>query len=93
MNWMTPHDIYLNSAQNALHEAVNASGASEFRGHVEHSTNDIGNEPNVAIVTWASVRVVNIEKRIIVAARYYTSNKFKIETGWDNAASELIANS
>lgn len=81
MNWMTPHDIYLNSAQNALHEAVNASGASEFRGHVEHSTNDIGNEPNVAIVTWASVRVVNIEKRIMLR---------RVTTRATNSKSKLV---
>lgn len=91
MNWMTPHDIYLNSAQVALHEAVKASGASEFRVHVESSTNNIGNVRNIAVVTWASVRVVNISKNIVVWARYFTNNKFIIETGWDNAESELIA--
>lgn len=91
MNWMTPHDIYLNSAQNALHEAVKASGASEFRVYVESSTNCVGNLKRVATVTWASVRVINISKSIAVWARYYTNNKFIIETGWDNAESELIA--
>lgn len=91
MNWMTPHDIYLNSAQKALHEAVKASGAHEFGVHVENSTNSIGNVPNVAVVTWASVRVVNISKNIVVWVRYHTNNKFIIETGWDNAESELIA--
>jgi hypothetical protein len=89
MNWMTPHDIYLNSAQVALHEAVKASGATSV--HVESTTNGIGNEPNIANVTWASVRVINISRRVAVMAHYFTNNKFKIETGWDNAESELIA--
>lgn len=89
MNWMTPHAIYLNSAQKALHEAVKASGASGV--HVESSTGSIGNVPNIAVVTWASVRVVNISKNIVVWARYHTNNKFIIETGWDNAESEMIA--
>lgn len=83
MNWWTPHDIYLNSAQNALHEAVKVCGATSV--HVESSTNKL--RP----IAWASVRVVNISRNVVVWARYYTSNKFIVETGWDNAESELIA--
>lgn len=89
MNWLTPREIYLNSAQNALHEAVKVCGATNV--HVESSTNCIGNVPNVALLNWASVRVVNIARRVVVWARYHTNNQFIIETGWDNEESELIA--
>lgn len=86
MNWITPHVIYLNSAQEAVFQAVKDAGyCREWKGHVETTTSSVGE------VCWAQARVVDIARNICILVRFFTSNKFIVETGWDNVASELLA--
>lgn len=86
-SWLKPLgcDIELSSAQNAIFEAVKDVSIPGAR--IESTTNQCGP------VAWAQCRVVCIEKNVVVLVKYFTSNKFSVETGWDNELSDATAQS
>lgn len=84
-SWLVPLgcDIELSTAQNAVFDSVKDV---YFPGvHIERTTNRCGP------VAWAQCRVCCIEKNVCVLVKYFTSNKFSVETGWDNDLSDNIA--